>query len=104
MSSEAYAKEQQLVETVAKILVDRPDEVVVSIVEEEKQNTIEIRAHESDYGKIIGRRGRIVNSIRMLLSVVSRDSKKRWIIHIPEKPGTGSENEYDQEGDSSEGT
>ena len=78
-------KERDLVEFIIKSLVDNPDEVSVNQVEAENTNILEIKANAEDYGKIIGRRGRIVNSIRTLLAVVARDSGKKWLLDVPNK-------------------
>ena len=79
------SKEKELVEYVIKALVDKPEEVSINLIEEEKTNVIEIKANSTDYGKIIGRKGRVVNSIRNLLAVTSRDSGKRWVLDVPDK-------------------
>jgi len=79
------AKERELVEFIVKTLVDKTDEVNVKLVEGENTNILEIKANPDDYGKIIGRKGRIVNSIRTLLAVAARDSGKRWVLDVPDK-------------------
>ncbi|HMB00509.1 MAG TPA: KH domain-containing protein [Spirochaetota bacterium] len=84
------AKEKELVEYLVKTLVDKPDDVQVNLVEGENTNIIEIKADNDDYGKIIGRKGRIVNSIRTLLAVCARDSGKRWLLDVPDKENRDS--------------
>jgi len=79
------AFQKELVETIAKSIVDVPAEVNVSVIEGENTNMIELRVNENDYGKVIGKKGRIVSAIRMLLSIASRSSKKRWILDIVDK-------------------
>ncbi len=88
--------EKKLVETIVKSLVDKPEEVSVRTAEQDGAQILEIRAHENDYGKIIGRKGRIINSIRLLLAVASRDSGKRWVLNVPDKA-----REEDRDGDRS---
>ena len=78
-------KEKEFVEFVLKQLVDKPDEVSIKVVEGEKTNVLEITAASDDYGKIIGKRGRVVNSIRILLGIVGRESGKRWVLDVPNK-------------------
>ncbi|OHD50836.1 MAG: hypothetical protein A2096_05300 [Spirochaetes bacterium GWF1_41_5] len=78
-------KQQELVEFIAKRLVDRPEQVTINVVEGENTNIIELQVADEDYGKIIGRKGRIVNAIRILLSVCSREERKRWMLDVPDK-------------------
>ena len=78
-------KQDEFVEYVMKLLVNNPDQIKVQIKEGETTNVIEVRAALEDYGKIIGRRGRLINAVRILLGVISRDSDKRWVIDVPDK-------------------
>lgn len=89
------SNEKKLVETIIKSLVDKPEEVSVTVSETDSSSVLEIRAHEGDYGKIIGRKGRIINSIRLLLAVAARESGKRWVLNVPDK----ARSEDDQGGD-----
>ena len=63
--------EKDLVEYIAKALVDKPDEVNVNVIEGEKNTMVELRVAQDDIGKVIGKQGRIAKSIRVILSVVS---------------------------------
>ncbi len=74
--------EKELVEFIAKALVDNPDNVKVNVVESEKSTIIELSVDESDVGKIIGKHGRIAKSIRTILSAVSNKSNKRILLDI----------------------
>ena len=56
-----------LVEYVVTPLVDNPDDVEVSITDDEGRTLIEVRVNESDAGKVIGRQGRVIKSIRTLV-------------------------------------
>lgn len=85
------AAEKELVEYIVKMLVDEPGQVSVNLVEGENTNILEIKANDEDYGKIIGRKGRIVNAIRTLLAVAARDSGKRWVLDVPDKEARTSE-------------
>ena len=68
---------RELVEVIAKALVDSPDEVVVTERETEKGLLVEIKVAESDKGKIIGKQGRIARAIRTVVkSAASKDDKK----------------------------
>ncbi len=61
----------ELVEYVAKSLVDEPDEVKVELVDEDGAQVIELRVAEGDMGKVIGRNGSVAKALRTLLKVVS---------------------------------
>lgn len=65
---------KELVEVIAKSLVDYPDEVVVTETENEKAIVLELRVAQSDMGKVIGKQGRIAKAIR---AVVKGSSLKR---------------------------
>ena len=61
---------RELVESIAKALVDHPDDVIVNAVDGEQVTVLELRVHPEDLGKVIGRQGRTAKSIRTLLSFV----------------------------------
>ncbi|MDD2413559.1 MAG: KH domain-containing protein [Eubacteriaceae bacterium] len=73
---------KELVEVIAKSLVDNPDSVEVT--ETEKRNTIvlELKVAESDMGKVIGRQGRIAKAIRSVLKAAGTKNDKRVILDI----------------------
>ena len=58
---------KELVEAIAKALVDTPDQNQVRAIEGERVTVFELRVHPSDLGKVIGRQGRIAESIRIIL-------------------------------------
>ena len=58
---------KELVEVIAKSLVDFPDEVVVTETESEKGTILELRVAQSDMGKVIGKQGRIAKAIRSVV-------------------------------------
>jgi len=58
---------KELVEVIAKALVDNPDEVQVNAVEGEQVTVLELKVHPTDLGKVIGRQGRTAKSIRTIL-------------------------------------
>ncbi len=78
-------KQKEFIEYVLKLLVDTPDDIHVEVEEGEKSIVFRVKAHLDDYGKIIGRKGRLINAIRTLLFVVSRDKGKRCVIDILDK-------------------
>ena len=61
---------KNLVEAIAKALVDNPDQVHVRAIEGEQVTVFELRVHASDLGKVIGRQGRTARAIRTILSAV----------------------------------
>ena len=74
---------KELVETIAKALVDNPDEVQVQLIEGEQVIVIELRVRPSDLGTVIGREGRLVNSIRIILGAAGMKLRKTLQIGNP---------------------
>ena len=75
---------KQLVEDIARALVDLPDEVAVREVQGEQVTVFELRVAPTDLGKIIGKQGRTARSIRTLLSAVSMKFNRRYQLEILE--------------------
>lgn len=75
---------RELIELIAKALVDYPDEVKVSEVEGEVTFVIELRVAKSDLGKVIGKEGRTARAMRTLLTAASTKLKKRAVLEIIE--------------------
>ena len=75
---------KELIEYIAKSLVDQPDAVKVTEVTGERTSVIELSVANEDMGKIIGKQGRTVSAIRTLLNAVSMKQKKRTILEIIE--------------------
>ena len=73
---------KELVEVIAKALVDNPDEVVVTEKEEGKNVTIELHVAASDMGKVIGKQGRIAKAIRSVVKAAASKSDKKVIVDI----------------------
>ncbi|MCL4459154.1 MAG: KH domain-containing protein [Chloroflexi bacterium] len=73
---------KELVEYIAKALVENPDKVQVTQIEGEQSIIIELRVAPEDMGKIIGKQGRIANAIRTLLRVAAVKEGKRAILEI----------------------
>ena len=73
---------KELVETIAKALVDHPEDVRVNEVTGEKSIVYELSVHPDDMGKIIGKQGRIAKSIRTVISAASVKESKRVILEI----------------------
>ncbi|MBE5939941.1 MAG: KH domain-containing protein [Lachnospiraceae bacterium] len=73
---------KDLVEVIAKALVDLPDEVVVTEKETDKAIVIELKVAPSDMGKVIGKQGRIAKSIRSVVNAASSKEDKKVIVDI----------------------
>ena len=68
---------KELVEVIAKALVDHPDEVVVTETENAKSIVLELKVAQDDMGKVIGKQGRIARALRTVVkSAASKDDKK----------------------------
>jgi predicted RNA-binding protein YlqC (UPF0109 family) len=74
--------EKELVEFVARALVDEPDGVEVTVVEGEKSTIVELKVADGDLGKVIGKQGRIAKAIRTILSAAGTKSGKRVVLEI----------------------
>ena len=73
---------KELVEVIAKALVENPEEVVVTEKEEGKHVTIELHVAASDMGKVIGKQGRIAKAIRSVVKAASSKDNKRVDVEI----------------------
>jgi predicted RNA-binding protein YlqC (UPF0109 family) len=73
---------KDLVEAIAKALVDIPDQVQIRAIEGEQVTVFELRVHKSDLGKVIGRQGRTAQAIRTILSAVGMKLRKRFTLEI----------------------
>ena len=75
---------RELVEEIAKALVDIPDEVTVREVEGEQVTVLELKVAPSDLGKVIGKQGRTARSIRTLLGAAGMKLNRRFTLEILE--------------------
>ena len=75
---------KEFVEFIAKHLVDKPDEVVVTEVKGERTIVYELRVDDGDLGKVIGKHGQTAKSIRMLLGAASAKTGNRSVLEILE--------------------
>lgn len=73
---------KELVEILAKALVDNPDRVRVNMVEKEKSCIIELRVDPEDMGKVIGKQGRIARAIRTVVKAAATKSNKKVVVEI----------------------
>ncbi|MBN2717512.1 MAG: KH domain-containing protein [Deltaproteobacteria bacterium] len=74
----------ELIEYMAKALVDNPEEVVVREIEGEQSSVIELRVAREDLGKVIGKQGRTARAMRTILSAASTKLQKRSVLDIIE--------------------
>ena len=72
----------ELVETIAKALVDHPEEVYVKEVAGKQSIVIELKVATEDMGKVIGKQGRIAKAIRTVVKAAASKEKKRVIVEI----------------------
>ncbi|WP_458400825.1 KH domain-containing protein [Mailhella sp.] len=77
-------QQKELVEYIAKSLVDSPEQVEVREAEGEQGAVLELSVSREDLGKIIGKQGRTARAIRTLLGAVSAKTKKRVVLEILE--------------------
>lgn len=73
---------KELVEVIAKALVDDPDEVVVTETENEKGILLELRVASADMGKVIGKQGRIAKAIRSVVKAAATKDDKKVTVDI----------------------
>jgi predicted RNA-binding protein YlqC (UPF0109 family) len=75
---------KDLIEYIAKVLVDNPDEVRVTELEGRQTSVIELRVAKEDLGKVIGKQGRTARAMRTILGAASTKMKKRSVLEILE--------------------
>jgi predicted RNA-binding protein YlqC (UPF0109 family) len=75
---------KELVEAIAKALVDHPENVQVKSVDGEQVTVLELRVHPDDLGKVIGRQGRTAKSMRTILGAAGLKIRKRLTLELLE--------------------
>ena len=75
---------KELLELIAKSLVDRPDEVVVTEIDGDQTTVLELAVAREDLGKVIGKQGRTARSIRTILGSAGTKLRKRIVFEIIE--------------------
>ena len=73
---------KEVLEIIAKALVDEPDSVEVKEVEGEQSVILELKVAESDMGKVIGKQGRIAKAIRTVVKAAANKENKRVVVEI----------------------
>jgi len=75
---------KELLELIAKALVDHPDEIEVTEIEGEQTTVLELKVAQEDLGKVIGKQGRTARSIRTILAASGMKLRKRVVLEILE--------------------
>jgi uncharacterized protein len=75
---------KELITYIAKALVDKPEEVVVTEIEGEQTSVLELKVAKEDLGKVIGKQGRTARAMRTILSAASTKINKRSVLEIIE--------------------
>ncbi len=75
---------KELIEMIAKALVDSPDEVAVRAIDGEQSTVLELKVAPNDLGKVIGKQGRTARAIRIILGAAGMKLKRRFTMEILE--------------------
>lgn len=75
---------KDLIEYIAKALVDNPEQVAVTEVDGSQTSVLELKVAKEDLGKIIGKQGRTARAMRTILSASSAKLQKRTVLEIVE--------------------
>lgn len=75
---------KELLELIAKSLVDKPDEIEITEIENEQASVLELKVAQEDLGKVIGKQGRTARSIRTILAAAGTKLRKRIVLEILE--------------------
>jgi len=73
---------RELIELIIKGIVDNPDKVEINEIIGEKSSIFEVRVDPSDIGKVIGRQGRNIKSVRTIVNAAAQKEDKRAVIEI----------------------
>ncbi|MDD3252339.1 MAG: KH domain-containing protein [Lachnospiraceae bacterium] len=73
---------KELVEVIARALVDNPSEVVVTETDQDGETLIELKVAPSDMGKVIGKQGRIAKAIRSVVKAAASKEEKKVVVDI----------------------
>lgn len=73
---------KELLEYIAKSLVDFPEDVTVTEIDGEQSTVLELRVNDSDMGKVIGKQGRIAKSIRSVIKAAAGRDNKKVVVEI----------------------
>lgn len=73
---------KDLVEYIVKSLVDKPEEVSINELKSEKTVILELKVAQQDIGKVIGKQGRIIKAIRIVINAAAAKSMTRVVLEI----------------------
>lgn len=73
---------KQILETIIKNIVEKPDEAIITEKEEADKTVFEVKVAESDMGRVIGRQGKVANSIRTLMRALNGKNGKKISIEF----------------------
>lgn len=73
---------KDLIESIARALVDYPEQVQVRVIEIQQVSVFELRVNASDVGYVIGRKGRIAHAIRTILTAVGAKQRRQFTLEI----------------------
>jgi predicted RNA-binding protein YlqC (UPF0109 family) len=73
---------KQLIETIARSLVDQPELVSVTEIDGKHSSILELRVSKADIGKVIGKKGRTADALRTIANAASAKLKKRTVLEI----------------------
>jgi predicted RNA-binding protein YlqC (UPF0109 family) len=75
---------KELIEQIAKAIVEKPEEVQVRGIEGENAIVIELRVAKEDIGKVIGKKGRTISAMRTILNATRAQKRKRQVLEVVE--------------------
>jgi len=75
---------KDLIERIARALVDNPEEVIVTAIEGNQATVLELKVAKDDLGKIIGKQGRTARSLRTIIGAASAKERRRVVLEIVE--------------------
>ena len=73
---------RDLIDNIAKALVDKPEEVITTEIKGQQASVIELRVAKEDIGKVIGKHGRNADAMRYILMAASKKLRRRFIMEI----------------------
>jgi hypothetical protein len=73
---------EKYIEFIIKNLVNHPEDIKISRIDGTKETIIEIRVHQEDVGKVIGKNGSVVRALRTIVSAIGNIEKKNYILEV----------------------
>jgi hypothetical protein len=73
---------EKYIEFIIKNLVNHPEDIKISRIDGTKETIIEIRVHQEDVGKVIGKNGSVVRALRTIISAIGNREKKSYILEV----------------------